>query len=83
MSSFFSEAVKADETEVLETLKGFVSKEGNGSFALVLSCLTVIAEQMGEEASPFDGPCDKQGENYLFLERKIRAVEIEATQLSL
>ena len=39
MPSFYDEALKADGTEMRETLNGFVSQDGNGSFEVVLSYL--------------------------------------------
>lgn len=83
MASFYDEALKADAVEVKETLKGFVDKDGKGSFASVLLHLADLAKKEGEVMSTFDSPVDKSGENLLELEGKIREASELADLLSL
>lgn len=83
MPSFYDEALKADETEMRETLNGFVSLDGNGSFEVVLSYLADLAKDEREQADFTDSPTDKLGENLLELEGKIREVTELARLLGL
>ena len=83
MPSFYDEALKADEVEIRETLNGFVSPAGNGSFEAVLSYLAELAKDEGEQAAFTDSPTDKLGENLLELEGKIREVAELARLLGL
>ena len=83
MASFFDEALKADEVERRETLNGFVSPVGNGSFADVLSHLADLAKDEGEQAVFIDSLTDKLGKNLLELEGKIREVKELASTLGL
>ncbi len=72
MPSFYEKALRADETEMWETLNGFVSPDGSGSFEAVLSALADLAKDEGDQAAFTDSPTDKLGENLLNLEGKIR-----------
>ena len=74
MASFYDEALKADEVEIKETLTGFVSPVGNGSFTAVLSHLADLAKGEREQAVVIDTRTEKLEKNLFRLEGKIREV---------